>query len=265
MATDQELLIKVETLQNMLIARACGGGMAEHDYSKLRQELLAIPRTKRLLPRFVETCRSEGQFWQFIKYQDAHYAGRREFLWGAFRPLITDLETRSATPLDMAAEPVLSKVDSEHVRDAWTKALDRRTTDPEGAITASRSLLETVCKHILDSKGLTYDDGWSLPKLYGTAAAAITLSPSQHGEQVFKQILGGCHAVVEGLAGLRNAFGDAHGKGAQGRRPASRHAELAVNLAGAAATFLIATLDASHQSTAFAGNSAFRRVEDQTS
>lgn len=247
--TERELFTKVETLQNMLIARACGGGMDDAEYTLLRRELLAIPRVKKLLPTFVETCRSEFQFWQFIKYHDRTYAGRREAIWEAFRPLLDDLELRARAPVEAAAAPVLSKVDSEHVQDAWTKALERRSADPDGAITSARSLLESVCKHVLDTKGLPYEDGWNLPRLYSAAASALKLSPSQHGEQVFKQILGGCHAVVEGLAGLRNAFGDAHGKGARGVRPLSRHAELAVNLAGAAAMFLLATLDASLHAT----------------
>jgi len=50
--------------------------------------------------------------------------------------------------------------------------LERRATDPEGAITAARTLLETVCKHILDEKGEPYEDGIPLPKLYNTAVAA---------------------------------------------------------------------------------------------
>jgi len=70
MATERELFTKVETLQNMLVAGACGGVMDDADYMLLRRELLAIPRVKRLLPTFVETCRSEFQFWQFIKDHD---------------------------------------------------------------------------------------------------------------------------------------------------------------------------------------------------
>ncbi len=67
---------------------------------------------------------------------------------------------------------------------------------------------------------------------------------SQHTERVFKQILGGCQAVIEGLGSLRNRLSDAHGKGKAGVKPAPCHAELAVNLAGAMATFLIATWEA---------------------
>jgi hypothetical protein len=50
--------------------------------------------------------------------------------------------------------------------------------------------------------------------------------------------------VVEGLGALRNRLSDAHGKGTAGVKPAPRHAELAVNLAGTMATFLVATWEA---------------------
>jgi hypothetical protein len=72
----------------------------------------------------------------------------------------------------------------------------------------------------------------------------LNLSPSQHTEQLFKQILGGCQTVVEGVGALRNRHSDAHGKSASRKKPAPRHAELAVNLSGTMATFLLQTLEA---------------------
>ena len=80
-----------------------------------------------------------------------------------------------------------------------------------------------------------------MPKLYKLTAEQLNLAPSQHTEKIFKQILGGCQTVVEGLGALRNKLGDAHGKGKRSVKPAARHAELAVNLAGAMATYLIRT------------------------
>jgi hypothetical protein len=101
--------------------------------------------------------------------------------------------------------------------------------------------LESVCKHLLDEMAVVYDDKADLPKLYGLTAASLNLAPSQHTEQVFKQILGGCHSVVEGLGALRNRLSDAHRRGKAGVRPQPRHAQLAVNLAGSMATFLVET------------------------
>ena len=52
--------------------------------------------------------------------------------------------------------------------------------------------------------------------------------------------------VVHGFASLRNKLGDAHGKGKNPVKAAPRHAQLAVNLAGATAAFLLATFEAIH-------------------
>ena len=105
-----------------------------------------------------------------------------------------------------------------------------------------------MCKHLLDELGEAYDDKADLPKLYTIVAAKLTLAPSQHTEQVFKQILGGCHSIVEGLGSLRNRLSDAHGKGKAGVRPYPRHAQLAVNLAGSVAMFLVETSQAKQKS-----------------
>lgn len=63
-------------------------------------------------------------------------------------------------------------------------------------------------------------------------------------ETELERILGGCQTVVDGTAALRNRLSDAHGEDKAGVRPAPRHAELAVNLAGAMASFLVATWEA---------------------
>jgi hypothetical protein len=117
----------------------------------------------------------------------------------------------------------------------------RRIDDPEAAITSARSLVESVCKHILEDNGVAAADNWELSKLYGETAKTLNLSPSGHEEQIFKQILSGCQSIINGLASLRNALGDAHGKSRSAGRPASRHAELAVNVAGSLCLFLIQT------------------------
>lgn len=243
----EELLVKVESLKNVLVAKATGEATSEADYRQLRHELIAHPFVKDKLPRFVHTCRTLGEFWPFIQEKEGRYAGRRQYLGEQFDPVLTFLEQQVATPGDEPVAAVLSKVDAPHVAAAWQKALERRANDPEGAITAARTLLETVCKHILEEQGVGYTDADDLPKLYKATAGTLNLSPSQHTEQIFRQILGGCQTVVEGLGALRNRLSDAHGKGKQGVRPAPRHAELAVNLAGTMATFLIATWEAAQK------------------
>ncbi len=103
-------------------------------------------------------------------------------------------------------------------------------------------------KHILDDAGQpAYPHDADLPRLYHLVSKELQLAPSQHAEEAFKRILGGCSSVVEGLGTLRNRVGDAHGTGATSDKPLARHAALAVNLAGAMATFIVATWEARAQ------------------
>ncbi|MNI93900.1 hypothetical protein D3C73_1519200 [compost metagenome] len=47
--------------------------------------------------------------------------------------------------------------------------------------------------------------------------------------------------MVVGLGSVRNKLSDAHGRSQKTVKPSKRHAQLAVNLAGAMADFLFAT------------------------
>jgi hypothetical protein len=119
----------------------------------------------------------------------------------------------------------------------------------------ARTLLETVCKHILDSLGQPYDDNGDAIRLYKTVARTLNLSPDQHTATNFKQILSGASAIVDGLAGLRNSLGDAHGKTHSSGRPATRHAQLAVNISGAMSHFLLQTFESKEPKPAIGGKS----------
>ena len=233
---------RAQDLQNMLISEATGGGAEDSDYQLLRRLFVNNPDTKILLPTFIRTNRDLAQFWQFIKHKFAHYAERRSFIYAEFTPLLDFLEGRAAVPSDSSISEGLRSFDEDGVHSVWSKAIERRESDPEGAITAARTLLETVCQHILDAKNIEYNSKKiELHKLYKLVSKELNLSPSQHTHEVFKQILGGCSGVVNGLGTLRNKLGDAHGKGKLPVRPAPRHAELAVNLSGSVALFLVAT------------------------
>jgi hypothetical protein len=155
--------------------------------------------------------------------------------------LIEFLEAQDRSPAVMPITETLHIFDAEHVQAAWQKALDRRAADPEGAITAARTLLETVCKHVLEDSQAEFPDDADLPKLWALASEQLNLAPQQHQENVFKAILGNCQAVVNNLGAIRNRIGDAHGQGRRPVRPKPHHAELAVNLAGTMAALLVAT------------------------
>ncbi|HUV29893.1 MAG TPA: abortive infection family protein [Acidobacteriota bacterium] len=235
-------------LQNTLIGFCtqdqCGG--TADDYSRLRRYFLDNPSTKPLVPSWLRVNRDVAQFWNFIKHKFHTYAERRRFIWDEMSRLLSYCESCQPFPAQESISEVVRRFDEAGINTAWQKALERKSSDPEGAITLSRTILESVCKHILDEQGIKYDENRiDLSDLYKMTAKAMHLSPSQHTETVLRQILGGCSGVVGGLGQLRNKLGDAHGKGKRTVRPAPRHAELAVNLAGAMSLFLIETYNAS--------------------
>jgi hypothetical protein len=77
--------------------------------------------------------------------------------------------------------------------------------------------------------------------LWALAAEQLNLAPQQHQEGLFKSILGNCYSAANNLAAIRNRIGDAHGQGRRQVKPKPCHAELAVNLAGTMAAFLVVT------------------------
>jgi hypothetical protein len=237
--TDYE---RAEYLQNILIALATGREADDQHYQSLRTYLLHNPLTRDLLPSCVRTNRNLSQFWVFIKYKFPTYAERRSFIWSEFSSLLDHLEVKGTSPAQDSIKKGLQKLDSDSIHQEWAKALERKTPDPEGAITIARTLLESICKYILDELGIEYEPSRiELHELYKKTSNALNLAPSQYTEEVFKQILGGCSAIVSGLGTLRNKLGDAHGKGKSLVKPASHHAELAINLSGAMALFLAET------------------------
>ena len=175
----RELLEQTESLQNILVSQATGGGEDDAEYTRLRQVVLSQAPLEPFIPRFLRTCRNLVQFWQFIKHKFGTYAERRTYLWDEFRPMLDLLERGGTTPSDQVVSVVIEKFDAANVQAAWSKALDRRASDPEGAITMARTLLESVCKHILEEAAIPYDDSPDLNKLYRQTAEHLNIAPSQ--------------------------------------------------------------------------------------
>jgi hypothetical protein len=243
----QQLVEDLESIKHILMARATGERANESQYQRLRRRLTTNALVKDKLPPFVRTCGSLGEFWTHIQDQSRTYAKRRRYIAEQFEEAVTFLEQQAATSSDEPISQMLNRVDSPHVSAAWKKALERQASDPTGAITSAGTLVETVCKHILDERKVSYSDTDDLSELYRLTADSLNLSPSQHTEELFRQILGGCQSVIEGLGAMRTRDGDADGTGHASFRPAPRHAELAVNLAGTMATFLLATWESKHK------------------
>ena len=245
--TQSEAFEAAESLMLMMISLATDGDADAREYKALRATILNDPTGSTAAPRLIRTCRDPGSFWSFISAKHSgtgSWARWRTFIRGQFEPLLDALERFEETPLEDLVHGSARKINAESVQADRGKALERRTRDPDGAVTAARALLESVCKTILDDASVRYSTKDDLPALYRKVAKLLRLPPSDYSEEQFKRILGGCTSVVEGLGSVRNVAGDAHGRGRASYRPAGRHAALAVNLAGAMALFLMQTEEA---------------------
>lgn len=235
-------LEQVKLLERIMIAAATGEGHDESLYERLRRELMRDSQMNALLPKFLRTCRSLSVFWPYIKHKADTYAERRQIIGQAFNPLVDHLEDVDRAPGDFVISETLQGFDEQGVHAVWSKALSRRTTDPEGSITIARTLLETVIKRILDDQSEKYTAKDDLPRLYRRVARTLNLAPNQHSEEPVRAILGGAMQLVNGIGTLRNRLSDAHGRGGPlPVRPVARHASLTVNTAGAIAAFLVET------------------------
>jgi hypothetical protein len=152
---------------------------------------------------------------------------------------VPKLKSSTSSPSDEETEKSLAILDSDHVKTAWGKALSRRQNDSDGALTVAKTLLESVCKHILTECKVPYPQNPEIGELYHLVSKQLKLSPEDYIDKKIKGILGNCQAVVQGVAFLRNKLSDAHSLDPNASPPEKEVAELAVNLAGAVSTFLV--------------------------
>lgn len=229
------------------IAEGAPEAVAKAEFATARERLLSDPLARRLAPAFVKRCASPELLWRHLRSKatgSGSWAIRRGVVHDAIDPILDALYGAAASPADDLVSDAVGRLNADSVRDAWSRALDRRAIDPEAAITSARALLEATCKTVLDDHGQAYAEGDDLPKLYRSVQRVLKLSPADQTEERFRAILGACTTVVKELGSVRNRHSDAHAPGRKAYRPAPRHASLAVNLAGSMALFLIETHEA---------------------
>lgn len=94
-------------------------------------------------------------------------------------------------------------------REDWVACLSRLEVDPASAITAARTLLETLLKTIISERGVVPDDSGELGRLLRQAQDCLNFD--RRDNQAVHQVISGFTNVVQGLAALSNEAGDRHG------------------------------------------------------
>jgi hypothetical protein len=124
----------------------------------------------------------------------------------------------------------------------YRRALETVELDPEAAITAACSILESVCKTYIDANDLTPPNKQVLGSLWSVTAEGLGLTPKALADDDLKRILQGLFSIADGIAALRTHEGSAHGRSSSKTyRVAARHARLAVHAAHTMALFVLET------------------------
>jgi hypothetical protein len=127
----------------------------------------------------------------------------------------------------------------------YRRALETVERDPEAAITAACSILESVCKTYLEVQNLPLPNKQVLGPLWAATAEHLGLTPKVMADDDLKRILQGLYSIADGIAALRTHEGSAHGRGAlKSYRVGPRHARLAVHAAHTMALFVLETWEA---------------------
>ena len=239
-----ELIGIISSMELTCINMATGGEFSYEKYESERDKILSYPELKNILPDWLIRSRYGQQYWTYISGKFGTYAERRTYIRSQFDEMKEAVKLGSARPVSVAIDLSLKRINQEQITALWKKIIDRSMVDPEGAITASKSLVETVMKYVLDKEKVDYSHNDDFTELYKLVKKYLNLDPKNHNVDTFKQILTGITSVVQGFGSLRNDYGDAHGKGKDSYIPEQRHAELVINLAGSLSSFIIDTYNA---------------------
>jgi hypothetical protein len=137
-------------------------------------------------------------------------------------------------------------IDFDTVTLDLSRAIQSISQDPEDAVTAACSVVESVCRSILIELGLSLPEKKDIKSLYAALRKPLGLSPDRPDidptiADDVRKVLGGLSTAVEGIGALRTHGGDAHGRERGFRRIDKRIATLAVHCSSTIALFLIET------------------------
>jgi hypothetical protein len=126
------------------------------------------------------------------------------------------------------------------------RALKSIDSDPEDAITAACSTVESVCRSILIELGHPLPAKKDISSLFNAVKQPLDLNSDRTDLHPLiatdvRTTLGGLATVVQGVGALRTHAGDAHGRERGYARVDARIARLSIHAASTVALFLIET------------------------
>lgn len=164
------------------------------------------------------------------------------------RPVFTGRYSGMLPTPGVMMRATLAGIDPGYLSQQITRMEAAVANDPALAIGTAKELVETVCKTILEERGISFSKGAEMPELVKATARALKLTPEDIPDKAsagdtIKRLLSNLGSITQCVAELRNQHGTGHGKKAGTRGLRVRHARLAVGAASTLAVFLVETHD----------------------
>lgn len=149
----------------------------------------------------------------------------------------------SARPHLHEAERVAEGLSGHYVAQQVRRMQEAVEKDPELAIGTAKEFLETLCKTILNERGVAVPKNEDFPALVKSTVKSLSVVPKgiaaqPQSEKTITVLLGSLGAIGHHLAEMRNQSGTGHGKSIDHVGLQKRHAKLAVGAAATLAVFL---------------------------
>lgn len=145
--------------------------------------------------------------------------------------------------VDGQIDNIVSSFDTQYVQVQVDLMYSVIESAPNAAIGKAKDLLEMCCKTILDEQKIEYKTSLDLIQLQREACKSIGLHPDRledgiAAEDIAARILANLTNIAQGMAELRNHYGDGHGKNRNFQSLPPRYAHLAVGASVAAVHFM---------------------------
>lgn len=168
-----------------------------------------------------------------------------------FFELVAKIEAGASSPVLGSLSNVAQVLNFDTVSRDIERALASADKDPEDAVTAACSTVESVCRSILIELGLGLPEKKDIKGLFAAVRKPLGLGTDRDDLDALiaddvRKILNGLATVVEGIGSLRTHGGDAHGRERGYARIDRRIASLAIHSASTVALFLIETWQRKH-------------------
>jgi len=144
-------------------------------------------------------------------------------------------------PAALGVAELISAEGLHNCRRDFDRAVGSIASDPEQAIGSASSLLESICKAILEQSGRDLPKDQSMQPLMKATLDLLDLALGSAPESDIRGALKGLTSIAQGVGGMRTKAGAAHGRSLGHEPLAPRYARLAVNSAATVGLFLLET------------------------